>query len=169
MKVRGRVHKLGDDVNTDLILPGRYLKLPETEAYVHVLEAIRPGFVEEVQPGDILVAGRNFGGGSSRESAVTVLKLAGIGAVVAKSFARIFFRNAINLGLPVVEADLVDAVDEGDTLEIDMGSGSVFHERTGRSYRVAPLPAQLLELLEAGGLVPYLERRFGTGASEGQL
>lgn len=161
MKVTGRVHKLGDDINTDLILPGRYLKLPEQQAYVHVLEPIRPGFAEEVKPGDIIVAGRNFGGGSSRESAVTVLKLAGVGAIVAKSFARIFFRNALNLGLPVVEADLTQTVDEGDILEIDLEAGTILHQDTGRTFSFSPLPPQLLELLECGGLVPYLERRFG--------
>jgi 3-isopropylmalate/(R)-2-methylmalate dehydratase small subunit len=160
MKIRGKVHKLGDDINTDLILPGRYLKLPEQEAYVHVLEPIRPGFVHQVRPGDIIVAGRNFGGGSSRESAVTVLKLAGIGAIVAKSFARIFFRNALNLGLPVVEADLADSVEDGDTLEIDLELGTIHHQETNHTLSFSPLPPQLLELLQCGGLVPYLERRF---------
>ncbi len=167
MRVKGKVHKLGDDINTDLILPGRYLKLPEHQAYVHVLEAVRPNFVEQVEPGDIIVAGRNFGGGSSRESAVTVLKLAGIGAVVARSFARIFFRNALNLGLPVVEADLTEAVDEGDILEIDLEAGTIFHMATGRTFAFSPLPPQLLELLECGGLVPYLERHFGRPAGDG--
>ncbi|KON29306.1 3-isopropylmalate dehydratase [miscellaneous Crenarchaeota group-15 archaeon DG-45] len=162
MKLRGRAWRFGDDVNTDLISPGRYLELTDPlEMARHAMEGIDPSFPERVSPGDIVVAGRNFGLGSSREHAPLALKHAGVGAVVAESFARIFYRNAINIGLPALECrGVAAAVGDGDTLEIDLSSGSVVNVGTGARLRSTPLPEFMLAILSEGGLTSYLRRHM---------
>lgn len=162
MILRGRVWKYGDDVNTDLIFPGKYtytMTDPQEQAR-HALEDLDPAFAREVQPGDIVVGGRNFGNGSSREQAVGVFKQNGVRAIVAKSFARIYFRNAVNNGLlPVVCPAAVEAVETGQVIEIDAGAHRV-RTRAGE-FAFPPLSASLLGIIEAGGLIPMLRKRFG--------
>jgi len=157
----GRIWKYGDDVNTDVIFPGKYtyaIMEPEEMAR-HALEDLDPDFSDRVRPGDVIVAGRNFGCGSSREQAASCLKFAGVQAVVAVSFARIFFRNAINQGLPVIQCpEAVDAVHAGDTIRIDFQQG-VIHTHSG-DFRFLPLPESVLGILQAGGLVPYTQKKL---------
>ena len=153
--IEGRVWTLGADVDTDQIISGKYLTIIDpNELKKHVFEIALPEFAAGAQPGDILVAGENFGSGSSREHAPAAMRAIGVGAVVADSFARIFFRNAINLGLPTIEARGVRAIFEtGDTARIEMRGGRITNRRTGASVSFPPLPPHLLSLLEAGGLV----------------
>ena len=160
-KITGRVWKYGDDVNTDVIFPGKYTYSISDpgEMAQHALEDLDPSFAREVQPGDIIVAGRNWGCGSSREQAVTCLKEAGVGAIVARSFARIYFRNCINQALPIVTCDAVDGVQSGDEITIDFAAGTVTTPRGG--YAFPPLPAEVMEILEAGGLIPHVRKQLG--------
>jgi 3-isopropylmalate/(R)-2-methylmalate dehydratase small subunit len=153
--IEGRVWTLGRDVDTDQIISGKYLTIIDpNELKKHVFEIALPEFAQNARPGDILVADENFGSGSSREHAPQAMRAIGVGAVVADSFARIFFRNAINLGIPAIEARGVRALFEtGDTARIEMRAGRVTNLRTGRSVEFPPLPPHLLGLLEAGGLV----------------
>ena len=153
--IEGRVWTLGRDVDTDGIISGKYLTIIDpNELKKHVLEIALPEFAANARVGDILIAGENFGSGSSREHAPQALKAIGVSAIVADSFARIFFRNSINLGLPAVEAAGVRAIfEQGDTARVEMRSGRVTNVRTGSSVRFPPLPHHLLDLLEAGGLV----------------
>jgi methanogen homoaconitase small subunit len=152
MKFTGKVWKYGDNVDTDVIIPGKYLRSADFRVFAeHAMEGIDPGF--KPAAGDVIVAGRNFGCGSSREQAPLAIKYAGISCVVAKSFARIFFRNAINVGLPIVEADVAEAVRKGDVIEIDLDTGSV--TAGGVRYTSTKLPDFLQEILNAGGLVAY--------------
>jgi 3-isopropylmalate/(R)-2-methylmalate dehydratase small subunit len=153
--IEGRVWTLGRDVDTDGIISGKYLTIIDPEELKkHVFEIALPEFAKEARPGDILVAGENFGSGSSREHAPQAMKAIGVGAVVADSFARIFFRNAINLGLPTVEARGVRALfEKGDTARVEMRAGRVTNLKTGASVTFPPLPPHLLSLLDAGGLV----------------
>lgn len=159
----GRVWKYGDHVNTDLIIPGRYLDdYNVANLAAHAMEDIDPAFASSVREGDIIVAGKNFGCGSSREQAPLALKAAGVGAVVAKSVARIFYRNCINVGLPVVICkDATEMVKTGDVAEIDLSAGMMRNTSTGSCIRFDPMPVFLLEVLEGGGLVPYLKERLG--------
>ena len=152
MKLKGKAWKYGDNVDTDVIIPGKYLRTADFKTFGdHAMEGIDPGF-KPVQ-GDIIVAGNNFGCGSSREQAPLALKYAGISCVVAKSFARIFFRNAINVGLPIVEADVYEAVQKGDIIEVDLDNGVVL--AGGKEYTSTKLPDFLQEILNSGGLVAY--------------
>ena len=154
----GRVWRFGDNISTDLIAPGRYYHLRSNlpELAKHVLEDARPEFASGVKAGDFIVGGRNFGKGSSREHAPVIIKLAGTKAVLAKSFARIFYRNCINIGLPAVVAD-TERIDEGDNLEIELEKG-VVHDRTKNlDLRFPPLPAVMARILEEGGLVEYIK------------
>ncbi len=162
MIVEGRVHKFGDHIDTDVIIPGRYLTLLDPkELATHCMEGVDPDFPQRVRPGDILVAGRNFGAGSSREHAVLALKGLGIAAVVAKAFARIFYRNAINLALPALACpEAVDAVNDGDIVRIDLDRGTV--EISGRTFTAVPFPPALQALVSEGGLIPYVRRRLRT-------
>ncbi len=164
--IRGRVWTLGHDVDTDGIIGGKYLTIIDpNELKKHVFEIALPEFASQARPGDIIVAAENFGSGSSREHAPQALKAIGVGAVVADSFARIFFRNAINLGLPAVEARGVRAMlENGDTARIEMHAGRIVNERTGAEVRFPPLPPHLLELLEVGGLVEKVRRELAGGA-----
>jgi 3-isopropylmalate/(R)-2-methylmalate dehydratase small subunit len=158
--LRGRAIVYGPDVSTDQIIPGKYLKLTEEEAAKHVLEGLDPTFVTRVRKGDLIVAGKNFGSGSSREYAASALRIAGVSAIVAPFFARIFFRNAINQGLPVFECAGATTIHEGDDLEVDVIAGSVRDLTQGTTFASTKLPPHILELIEAGGLIPWLERRL---------
>ncbi len=153
---KGKVWKYGNDVNTDVIFPGKYTYsvLDPEEMAKHALEDLDPAFAREVKSGDIVMGGKNFGCGSSREQAATCLKYAGVQAVVAKSFARIFFRNAINQGLPVVQcAKAVDSVEGGEEIDIDFSKGVV--ETPKGVFDFIPLPESILRILDAGGLIAY--------------
>jgi 3-isopropylmalate/(R)-2-methylmalate dehydratase small subunit len=160
--ISGRVWKFGDNVNTDIILPGKYLMINDpTELGKHAMEGIDEGFSEKVQRGDVIVGGRNFGCGSSREHAPLSLKASGVGAIVAESLARIFYRNAINLGLPVLECRGVSGlVQEGDLIVVDILGGQVTNRRTGRSLKTTPIPEFIVSILKSGGLVPYLKQHM---------
>jgi methanogen homoaconitase small subunit len=155
MLIRGNVWKYGDNVNTDLIIPGKYLRTSDVNVFAeHAMEGIDQSF--SPHPGDIIVAGKNFGCGSSREQAALALKHAKIGCVVARSFARIFFRNAINVGLPIIEANAVDFVDNEDEIEVDVSKGLVIMR--DKVIQGSKLPKFLLEILEDGGLVEHRKR-----------
>ena len=157
-QITGRVWLFGNDVNTDVIFPGKYTYSisDPMEMAKHAMEDADPEFAAKVQPGDIVVAGKNFGCGSSREQAATCLKAAGVAAVVAGSFARIYFRNAINLGLPIVQCpEVVAHVKAGDALSVDFARGVIEHE--GKAYSFPPLPESVMEILEKGGLVEYVK------------
>lgn len=158
----GRAWKFGDDISTDLIAAGRYayLRTNLPELAKHVLEDARDEFRTEVRPGDFVVGGRNFGLGSSREHAPTIIKLAGTSCVVAKSFARIFFRNCINIGLPAVKVD-TDLIDEGDLLELDLPAGVLRDLTKGVELAFPPMPKVMTDILAEGGLVPYLKKNKG--------
>jgi 3-isopropylmalate/(R)-2-methylmalate dehydratase small subunit len=158
--VSGRAFVFGDDIDTDALAPGRYMKGSIEELAQHCLEAIAPGFAKDVRPGDVVVAGRNFGMGSSREQAAQALKVLGVAAVIAKSFGGIFYRNALNLGLPVVVCAEADSIRAGDRLSFDLAGGAVVNETSGRTLPSEPLPQFLRDMLADGGLVPHLERRF---------
>jgi len=155
---RGRAWKFGDGISTDHIAPGRLFHLRSNlpELAKHVLEDARTDFAPNVQPGDFVVGGSNFGQGSSREHAPTIIKLAGVGAVLAKGFARIFFRNCINVGLAPILCD-TDGIDEGDQLEVDLAAGEVRNVTKGTTLAFAPLPPVMRAILDAGGLVPYVK------------
>lgn len=164
----GKVWKYGDDVNTDVIFPGKYTYsiLDPEEMAKHALEDLDPEFAHKVRPGDIIVAGKNFGCGSSREQAATCLKYAGVQAVIAKSFARIFFRNAINQGLPVVQCiGAVDSIAGGEKIDIDFSRGVI---RTAKGvFDFAPLPESILHILDAGGLIPYTKTKIENEKNQG--
>lgn len=161
-KLRGRAWKFGDSISTDLIAPGRlfHLRTNLPELAKHVMEDADPKFAEKVKKGDFIVAGRNFGLGSSREHAAAVIKLAGVGAVLAKSFARIFYRNAVNVGLPALEAD-TRKIENGDELEIDMRAGVIVNRTKGTKIKIKPMPDFMLGILTEGGLVPYIKKHGG--------
>jgi 3-isopropylmalate/(R)-2-methylmalate dehydratase small subunit len=158
---KGRVWKYGDDVNTDVIFPGRYTyqQMEPAEMAKHAMEDLDPEFARKVKPGDAVVAGKNFGCGSSREQAAACLKAAGVQAVVAKSFARIYFRNAINLGLAVLQcAEASDALKPGDEVEIDFAGGKIISG--GRIFKFFPLSASVIGIIEAGGLIEYTKKKL---------
>ncbi|MDH7508202.1 MAG: 3-isopropylmalate dehydratase small subunit [Methanomassiliicoccales archaeon] len=161
--IKGRVWKYGDHINTDLIISGRYLDEYDMKSLsAHVFEDLDPTFTIGVKPGDIIVAGRNFGCGSSREQAPAVLKEKRVGAIVAASFARIFFRNAINIGLPVVICpDAHRILNKGDVITLDIRGGFILREPDGTRIRFNPLPDFLVDILEKGGLVPYMRAKLG--------
>ncbi len=159
--MRGKVFKYGNDVNTDGIIPGKYTKtLDLAQLAAHVMEDLDPTFRDRVAPGDFVVAGGNFGCGSSREQAPVALKAAGVSCVVAVSFARIFYRNAINVGLPLVECD-TSGINDGDTLSFTLGSDELIDETTGRTIAVAPLPQVMVDILRADGLAPFIREHGG--------
>jgi len=154
------VLKYGDDINTDVIFPGRYLALTEPEEIAaHAMEDLDPDFLKKLNKGDILVAGKNFGCGSSREQAAIALKYAGVGAIVAKSFARIFYRNAINQGIPVIECpEGVEAIEDGDEVEIDLDKGVIKDISKNKIFNFKPLPEFIQKILSKGGLLPFLKQ-----------
>ncbi|WP_202319297.1 3-isopropylmalate dehydratase small subunit [Archaeoglobus neptunius] len=159
MKVRGRCWKFGDDISTDHITPGRYYHLRSNmpELAKHIMEDADPDFANKFKPGDFIVAGENFGMGSSREHAPLALKIAGVSAVIAKSFARIFYRNAINIGLPLLIAD-TSGIDSGDELEVDLSEGRITDLTKKLEIRAKPLPEVMLKILNEGGLVAYVKK-----------
>jgi len=158
--MKGKCWKFGDHVDTDQIIPARYLNSSDAkELAAHCMEDADPTFVEKVEEGDMIVAGENFGCGSSREHAPICIKHAGVACVIAKSFARIFFRNAINTGLPILECpDAAEAIAEGDEVEVDIAAGAIRHVRTGRTFHTAPFPKELREIIAAGGLMNYVKQ-----------
>jgi len=159
MLLSGKAWKFGDSISTDLIAPGRLFHLRSNlpELAKHVLEDADPQFAKKVQPGDFVVGGANFGLGSSREHAPTIIKLAGVSAVLAKSFARIFYRNAINVGLPVLICD-TDRIKNEDELEVDLEKGVVVDKNTGDTLKFAPLPKAMIRILNDGGLLAHIEK-----------
>ena len=159
MKLTGSAWKFGDNISTDLICPGRYFHLRSNlpELAKHTLEDADPEFARKVKKGDFVVGGKNFGLGSSREHAPTIIKLAGVSAVLAKSFARIFYRNAINVGLPLLECD-TDKIDEGDKLEIDLSEGVINDKNKGIELKAPPLPRAMMNILNDGGLVSHITK-----------
>jgi 3-isopropylmalate dehydratase small subunit len=159
--LRGRAWTFGRDIDTDLILPARYLNMKTAEELAeHVMEDADPTFAGKVKPGDIVVAKENFGSGSSREHAPIALKGAGVSLVIAKSFARIFYRNAFNTGLPILVApEAAEGIKQGDQLTVDLASGEIDDLTSGVKYQAQPLPPFMRELVEAGGLLPYLKKR----------
>src|SRR5437660_12905417 len=163
---RGRVWTFGDDISTDHIIAGKYLGTTDPKVFAeHAFEAVDPTWAKKVQPGDLIVAGANFGCGSSREQAPIALRTLGISAIIANSFARIFFRNAINLGFPVIECvGLREHVKPGDGIELDLASGEV-RLPSGEMVRFTALPPNVLEILEAGGLVPKLRKELAQKSS----
>ncbi|NOY10546.1 MAG: 3-isopropylmalate dehydratase small subunit [Archaeoglobi archaeon] len=160
MILRGRAWKFGDDISTDHITPGRYYHLRSNmpELAKHVMEDADPEFPKKMKPGDFIVAGKNFGMGSSREHAPLAIKIAGVSAVIAKSFARIFYRNAINVGLPVLIAD-TDRIDSGDELEVDLSTGKIKNLTKGEEIEAKPLPEIMINILNEGGLVEYVKKK----------
>lgn len=158
----GRVWKYGDDINTDVIMPARYLAITEPDRLArHCLEDLDPAFAGSVRPGDVIVAGRNFGCGSSREHAPVGLRAAGVAGVIARSFARIFYRNAINIGLPVLVApEAAEGINAGDRVEIDLDHACIRNPATGMVYPVAPFPPFVQAILAAGGLIAYGRNRL---------
>jgi 3-isopropylmalate/(R)-2-methylmalate dehydratase small subunit len=157
--LKGRAHKFGDNISTDHIIPGRYAHLRSNlpELAKHVLEDADPQFAAKVKHGDFVVGGRNFGLGSSREHAPLVIKMAGVSAILAKSVARIFFRNAINLGLPVLICD-TDKIKDGDELEVDLAAGTVKNLTSGSTLTFGKIPGVMLKILNEGGLISYIQK-----------
>jgi len=163
MKLEGKAWKYGDNIDTDVIIPARYLNTTDAKTLAaHCMEDIDQSFAGEVRPGDIIVGGRNFGCGSSREHAPISIKGAGVSCIVAESFARIFYRNAINIGLPILESEQAarDA-QKGDVLSVDLAAGTITNQRTGTTYQASPYPPFVLGIINAGGLIPYTRNVLG--------
>jgi 3-isopropylmalate/(R)-2-methylmalate dehydratase small subunit len=162
MAIKGRVWKYGDNVNTDVIFPGKYTYTVSdpNEMAQYAMEDLDPRFAKQVKPGDVVVGGSNFGCGSSREQAVTCLKMAGVGAIIGKSFARIYFRNCINNALPALTcAEAVEALEDGDEVEVDLQAGEI-HSARG-TFTFPALPEMAMEMMAAGGLIPYTRKKLG--------
>lgn len=162
MKLKGKVFKYGDNVDTDVIIPARYLNSSDPENLAaHCMEDIDENFADQVEEGDIIVGGKNFGSGSSREHAPLAIKYAGVSCVVAESFARIFYRNSINIGLPILEsAEAVQAAETGDQLEVDIDQGEIKNLRTGQTYQAAPFPPFMQEIIKDGGLIEHVKKEL---------
>ena len=162
MNTQGKVFKYPDNVDTDVIIPARYLNTPNAqELALHCMEDIDTEFVRRVKPGDVMVAGWNFGCGSSREHAPLVIKTCGTGCVIAKSFARIFYRNAINIGLPILECEeAANDIDAGDTVSVDFNTGIITNETKNKTYQAEPFPAFMQKIMAAGGLVTYTKEKI---------
>lgn len=163
MEFKGRAHRYGRDIDTDVIIPARYLNTSDpAELAKHCLEDLDVDFVKNVKPGDIIVADENFGCGSSREHAPICIRAAGVDAVIAKSFARIFYRNSINIGLPIMECpEAVDAIKAGDVVSVDADAGVIVNETTGESFQAQPFPPFIREIIEAGGLIERTKKVVG--------
>lgn len=160
MQANGFVHKYPDNVDTDVIIPARYLNTPDAkELAAHCMEDIDPDFVKKVQPGDIMVGGANFGCGSSREHAPLAIKTAGVSCVIAATFARIFYRNAINIGLPILECPAAsEAIQAGDKVHVDFDTGKITDETTGQTFQAQPFPPFIQEIIKAGGLMNSIKQ-----------
>jgi 3-isopropylmalate/(R)-2-methylmalate dehydratase small subunit len=165
MKMSGRVWKFGDHIDTDVIIPARYLTTSDPkELGRHCLEDADPDFVKKVNKGDIIVAGRNFGSGSSREHAPIAIKAAGISCIIAESFARIFYRNAFNMGLPIFESsDAAGLIKEGDLVRVDAATGIIEDRTQKKQFRAEPIPLFMQELIRDGGLIAYIKKAQGSG------
>ncbi len=161
MEYHGKVWKFGDDVDTDAIIPARYLNTSDPKHLAaHCMEDADPLFMKKMQPGDLLVAGKNFGCGSSREHAPAAIKAAGISCVIAVSFARIFYRNAINIGLPILESPRASAaLKEGQEVRVDLKAGTITNVSTGEVFQSTPFPDFMRQLMDAGGLIPYVQKK----------
>ncbi len=161
MNLKGRVYKFGADIDTDAIIPARYLNTTDPQELAkHCMEDADPNFPSKVEAGDIIVADKNFGCGSSREHAPIAIKAAGVSCVVAKSFARIFYRNSINIGLPILECPQgIDAINEGDEIEVDLVKGLVKNLRTGEEYEATPFPEFMQDIMAKGGLINYVKEQ----------
>jgi 3-isopropylmalate/(R)-2-methylmalate dehydratase small subunit len=161
MKLEGRIWKFGSDVDTDAIIPARYLNLTDAgELAKHVMEDERPEFFQKVKKGDILLAEKNFGCGSSREHAPLALKTVGISCIIAESYARIFYRNGFNQGLPLLESlEASKAIQDGDQVQVDLATGEIFDLTQQRKFFAKPIPAFMQELISDGGLIPHLQKR----------
>jgi len=155
-----RTWVLGDNIDTDVITPGRYMKFGIDEIAKHCLEPILPDFSRKVKPGDFVVAGRNFGAGSSREQAPQALKHLGVEALIAESFAGLFYRNSLNLGLPALVCAQAKKIRDGDGLRIDFAKSTITNIKTGEAFSFEPIPPHLLEMVRDGGLLPHLEKRL---------
>lgn len=162
MKAEGRVFRYGDNVDTDVIIPARYLNSSDKDDLrKHCMEDIDPEFVKNVQQGDIIVAGKNFGCGSSREHAPIAIKASGVSCVIASTFARIFFRNSINIGLPILEClEAADEIKAGDVLSVDFSTGEITDRTTGKTYKAEPFPPFMQRLIESGGLIGYIKENY---------
>ena len=160
MKAQGTAFKYGDNLDTDVIIPARYLNIPDRrELATHCMEDIDESFVDRVHEGDLMVAGENFGCGSSREHAPITIKESGIDCVIAKTFARIFYRNAINIGLPILECpEASEGIGEGDKVTVDFDTGVIINETTGQSFQAQPFPEFIQEIMAAGGLINSLKK-----------
>ncbi|HHT37178.1 MAG: 3-isopropylmalate dehydratase small subunit [Candidatus Wallacebacter cryptica] len=161
MNVKGAVFKYGDNVDTDVIIPARYLNTSDPQELAqHCMEDIDKAFIQKVQAGDIIVAGKNFGCGSSREHAPLAIKAAGISVVIAATFARIFYRNSLNIGLPILEClEAVEKVQAGDVLAVDFNTGEIVNQTRGETYRAEPFPEFMQDLIAAGGLLRYIKEQ----------
>ena len=158
--ITGKAWKFGDNINTDIISPAEYMDASYEVIGQHAMERVAPNFSQEITRGDILVAGRNFGSGSSRETAQIALLYAGVGAVIAKDYARIFFRNCINVGLPVVTFPDTDKINQGDELRVDLLSGRIEDITTGEVFQGSRLPEHVLSIVQDGGLLAHLKKRL---------
>jgi 3-isopropylmalate/(R)-2-methylmalate dehydratase small subunit len=163
----GRAFVFGDAINTDVLAPGVYMKHPIATIAQHCLESVDPDFAKTVRPGDVVVGSKSFGIGSSREQAAEALKHLGVAAVVARSFGGIFYRNALNLGLPVIVCDAVESIAQGDLVHVDPAAGVIENQTRGIRLEVAPLPPFLMAMIADGGLVPHLEKRFAAKRAAG--
>ncbi len=161
MQAKGKVFKYGDNVDTDVIIPARYLAIADPkELAEHCMEDIDQDFVKKVQPGNIMVAGKNFGCGSSREHAPLVIKVSGISCVIAETFARIFYRNAINIGLPIIECpEAAKDIQDGDEVEVDFDSGIIYNRTSGKQYQGQAFPAFMQKIIKAEGLINYINQK----------
>ena len=157
-QIKGRVWKFGDDINTDIISPGEYMDASYEDIGKHAMERAYPGFADAIEKGDIIVAGSNFGPGSSRETAQIALKYAGVGGVIAQSFARIFFRNCINVGILTIECPETNKISRDDVLEIDYLGGMIYNRTTGEEYRCNRIPEHVMGIIRCGGLIEYLKQ-----------
>ncbi len=163
--IKGKAWKFGDNVDTDVIIPARYLTTTDPDVLKeHCMEDLDEGFAGKVSPGDIIVGGSNFGCGSSREHAPLSIKSAGVSCIIAKSFARIFFRNSFNIGLPILECSLAaDEIESGDEIEVDIKTGTIRNPEKGKAYRAEPVPEFMQELIEAGDLIMFAKKRLDEG------
>ncbi|MBI5237249.1 MAG: 3-isopropylmalate dehydratase small subunit [Deltaproteobacteria bacterium] len=163
MRLKGKVWKFGSDIDTDRIIPARYLNTSDpAELGRHCMEDDDPAFISKVRPGDIIVADKNFGCGSSREHAPIAIKASGVSCVIAKSFARIFYRNSFNTGLPILEStEVSDTAEQGDELDVDLATGEIHNITRGLKFTARPVPSFMQELVSAGGLIEWVKKREG--------
>lgn len=161
--VTGKAWRFGDEINSDLLAPGLYMKSSNEIMAQHCLESVDPTFAASVQPGDVIVAGHNFGVGSAREQAALSLQILQVGAVLAESFARIFYRNALNFGVPCLFFPQYAEIKAGEQLRVDAVAGKIENLTTGKTYTVDPIPAHLMQMITDGGLIPHLKKKLNTG------